>query len=235
MTPAISPLPSNTIAVSGWAHDTSVFGPLKPGQKAFSLSDLDTHPSLPDGDGSIYARALAAVIAEAAEPVTLTGWSTGAIVALEMAAAYPASIERLILFSATPKFCADDTWGHGIPAANVRAMIAGLRRDPETILRGFFKLAARPEQLTAPEYDEKITTATGQGTKFLANQLRYLMTADWRRSVSSIQIPATLIHGEKDALVPHVASVWLADHLPDAQLISLPGKGHTLLPDCLPS
>ena len=235
MTQAIPPLPSNTIAVSGWAHDTSVFGALNPAQKAFSLTELESLPSLPDGDASIYARALAAVIAVAPGPVTLVGWSTGAMVALETTAAFPDNIDRLILFSATPKFCADDTWEHGIPAANVRAMIASLRRDPETVLRGFFKLAARPERLNAAGYEEKIKAALVHGMRPLTNQLRYLMTADWRLPVSSIQVPVTLIHGQQDALIPPAASVWMADKLSHAQLISLPSKGHMLLPDCLPS
>ncbi|MDT8389010.1 MAG: alpha/beta hydrolase [Lentisphaeria bacterium] len=180
------------------------------------------------GNASIYARALAAVIADTAEPVTLAGWSTGAMVALETAAAYPANIDRLILFSATPKFCAEDAWEHGIPAANVRAMIAGLRRDPEATLGGFFKLAARPGRLTAAEYEGKIAVALRQGEKNLADQLRYLMTTDLRAAVRKITIPVTLIHGNKDAIIPRAASAWLADELPDSRLISLPGKGHTL-------
>lgn len=272
----ISPLPENTIAISGWAHDHSIFGPLTTGQKAFSLTDLEAGIPLHEGkgrcgfrmsdcgfaasihcehdetnrnrpefgagqgagqgsvseEGSIYARSLAAVIAHAPKPVTLAGWSTGAMVVLETAARYPDGIERLILFSATPKFCTDDAWTHGVPAANVRAMMAGIRRNPRATLRGFFKLVARPDRLSAPEFDGKIDTALLQPQASLVRQLRYLMTTDLRLAVSSIQIPTTLIHGQMDALIPRAAGSWLTENTPDSNLISLPGKGHMLFPDC---
>lgn len=43
---------------------------------------------------------------------------------------------------------------------------------------------------------------------------------------NSLAIPALVIWGEEDALIPLAAGEWLDEHLPDSELVALPGIGH---------
>jgi pimeloyl-[acyl-carrier protein] methyl ester esterase len=56
--------------------------------------------------------------------------------------------------------------------------------------------------------------------------LAWLYEADLRPDVEKISCPVTLLHGENDPLIPPEASRWLADRLPSARLVLLPGRAH---------
>jgi pimeloyl-ACP methyl ester carboxylesterase len=49
---------------------------------------------------------------------------------------------------------------------------------------------------------------------------------DLRPEVPHIDLPTLVIHGDADPLVPVKTSQWLADTLPDAELVLVPGAGH---------
>ena len=53
-----------------------------------------------------------------------------------------------------------------------------------------------------------------------------LASADLRGDVARIAIPTLVVAGERDTLAPPEASAWLAQALPAAQLLRLPGAGH---------
>ncbi len=51
-------------------------------------------------------------------------------------------------------------------------------------------------------------------------------SVDLRPDVSRIAQPTLILHGEADALVPLQSAQWLAQTLPNAHLVILPGAGH---------
>jgi pimeloyl-[acyl-carrier protein] methyl ester esterase len=53
-----------------------------------------------------------------------------------------------------------------------------------------------------------------------------LASADLRGDVAGIAIPTLVVAGERDTLAPPAASAWLAQALPAARLLRLPGAGH---------
>lgn len=226
-----------TLLISGWAHDGSALAPLavRLGDASrpwcFSLAELESAPAGSAGLSPL-AGSLAGHIAESAIPVELIGWSTGAMLALEVAKRIPEKICRLVLLSGTPKFCADETWRAGVPAANLRAMVIGMGKMPEPTLAGFFKLAASPRRIPPAELAGLTALALAQGERRLGKQLRYLMQCDLRDGLAGMRVPTLLLHGEQDAVVPCQAAEWLADRLPDAKLEILPGQGHALPASC---
>ena len=56
--------------------------------------------------------------------------------------------------------------------------------------------------------------------------LDWLQTLDLRAQVSAITLPALLIHGGQDGLMPLAAGQWLAEHLPNATLLTFPDAAH---------
>ena len=57
-------------------------------------------------------------------------------------------------------------------------------------------------------------------------------TKPWGFELSAITKPVKIWQGDKDFMVPHAHSRWLAKHIPTAELTFIPGQGHvTLLVD----
>ena len=73
----------------------------------------------------------------------LLGWSLGGQVALDLAAALPAGIERLALIATTPKFLAAPGWRCGTPRPLLSRLTHRLHADGERAVNDFLALAVR--------------------------------------------------------------------------------------------
>src|SRR5215813_3498525 len=60
---------------------------------------------------------------------SLLGWSFGAQLALDLAAAMPAQIDKLVLVAATPRFSESGDWPFGMNAAALATMATKLGED----------------------------------------------------------------------------------------------------------
>lgn len=239
---------ANAIFVSGWAHDAAAMHPLASAlgvaesATCLSLADLlaeeirnsklEIGQSKIENSPSPYAAALAARLRSSQKPVALCGWSTGGMVALEAAMAVPEKVSRLVLVSATARFCATDGYACGLPGGNLRALTAGAARAPEAALKGFFELAAAPATLTPEEAAAKVAAAMMQGADTLKHGLNYLRDCDLRQKLEignwKLGARCVLVHGREDRVVPCGASEFLATVLPGVRLALVDGAGHDL-------
>ena len=55
--------------------------------------------------------------------------------------------------------------------------------------------------------------------------------APWGFAPDEVTVPALLLHGDADRVVPPAHAAWLAQHLPDAELRLRPGDGHITVMD----
>ena len=60
---------------------------------------------------------------------SLLGWSLGGQIALDLAAAVPGSVERLVLVATTPRFAVAADWPYGMPATALEKMATQLRTN----------------------------------------------------------------------------------------------------------
>lgn len=209
---------------------------LLPGWGADATAFADVQARLPGiatrvvGWDAILARGPAAIeeaCAALGGPVRLAGWSLGALLALDAAAAAPGRHAGLVLVAATARFCGD---GEGHPGAEpraLRAMAARLARDAGPVLRAF---AAR---CAAPDGGEAAAAWwAAQAGRFaphdLARGLDALAALDLRGALPALRLPVSVVHGAGDAVVPVAAAAALAERCPDARLTVLPGRGHAL-------
>ena len=151
------------------------------------------------------------------QSATLLGVSEGGALAALFAATYPQRCERLILFGAFARFpnkvaalkaflaYADRGWGSGLslPAW------APSRQSDATMQQWwgrFERLGASPAAAMAV--------------------MRLAAETDISDIVSSIRVSTLVIHCKDDTLIPIECGRFLAQNIPDARLIELPGQDH---------
>lgn len=162
-------------------------------------------------------------------PVTLCGWSLGALLALHAAQRHPDKVARLILIGATPSFVQRADWPHGMTPQALAEFTEAVARDPATSLKRFIALFNQNDvnsRRVGRELTQALTTAPLPSTATLVAGLDLLRDTDLRAQVPTIRQPTLLIHGAHDPLMPLAAAQWLAATLPQAQLAVLPDAGH---------
>jgi len=216
----------------GWGMRSGAWHPL-----TTLLADRQTdHPtlelaSLPGYDGTPYPApytpeaVVDAMLAEQTQPITLCGWSLGALLAMLAAHRHPEKIEKLILISATPSFIQRTDWSHAISPAMLTEFSAAIRADAESALKRFITLFNHNDP-HAKENVRELGNFTLAPQAVLQGGLDILRELDVRHMVSGIPQPTLLIHGTRDPLMPLAAAEWLAATLPDATLKTVAEAAH---------
>jgi pimeloyl-ACP methyl ester carboxylesterase len=160
------------------------------------------------GQGGYGLQAYASDAAEVIEqhvgqaPFVLAGWSMGVSVALELLTRRPElRPQGLVLLSGTP--CLSLASWFTAEGARLTAEVAARER--------------RLGLVEAADHDAVAWTwAAIRGN-------------DQRPLLARIDVPALVLHGSADEDSPWLHGRWLAEGLPRATLVTLPGAGHSLL------
>lgn len=217
------------VLLHGWGFDRRVWdavaGPLAKRFRVHAI-DLPGHGDSPGpvaGDLDSLARA---VLDDLPPQVALAGWSLGGLVAMRVAALAPSRIRAVAFVGATPRFTNGDGWHAGLAAGSLDALSSRWAGDPAGAWREFRHLVAAG----SPSPRELLRTlpAAPRRASELAPGLTILARADLRGHLASLTMPALVIHGERDALVPVGAARFLAEALPRARLTTMADAGHAL-------
>ena len=165
------------------------------------------------------------------EPAVVVGNSMGGFVAAELALRFPERVERIALVSAAAVSIADF---NPLPAS---ALLGVLARTPLGGASGMRAVLARRRARhlafatvvrhpTLIALDVLAELAAGRGAAGLGPALEAMIRHDRRAELHRIAVPALIVHGREDMLVPVEDSIWLADTLPDARLELLEDTGH---------
>ncbi len=180
----------------------------------------------PFGGLDAVADAVAKCVPEGAR---VCGWSLGGLVAMRLATRHPARVATLGLVSTTPCFVQRDGWPHAMARGTLEAFAEGLRTEPAKTIRAFVNLNALGGPQARDRMRELAALLVERGTPSadsLAAGLALLHDADLRDEVASIDRPAAVIHGARDALAPVGAGRWLAGALPFARFVEIPDGAH---------
>lgn len=226
------------VLLHGWGMNLRVWDELAPAlSRRFRVITID----LPghgrsDWDGAALSPAAQTFrVHETLAPLTtryhLLGWSLGGQFALDLAAAMPAGIERLVLVATTPRFLAGPGWRFGLKEASLERLAGEVRAQPAQAVSGFLKsqvrgLAAR----TAGRVLERLRAALERGgsaqSDALAWGLERLRQGDLRPQLSQVRAPTLVLAGQHDRITPAAASRVLAAALPHGRFRQLRGAGH---------
>jgi pimeloyl-[acyl-carrier protein] methyl ester esterase len=188
-------------------------------------SDWDPKASTP----AAQAWRVHETLAPLTERYALLGWSLGGQFALDLAAAMPAGIERLVLVSTTPRFLAAPGWPFGTAPALLTRLAERLRRADGQAIDDFLRLQVRGNSpRTASRVLTALRAALGQGATqhaALEHGLERLRSADLRPALSMVRVPTLVICGRRDCIVRPGASRALAA-LAGARYLEFAGAAH---------
>lgn len=219
------------VLLHGWGLSPAVWAPLAPLWPAdFEILT----PALPGHGGAPACGPALADWADALLPAIppgaiVVGWSLGALLALDLARRHPAHIRALVLTGATPRFVQDSDWPCALDAATLADFQAAFGASPEPTQRRFVALQSLGDQArrsVANTLGGALSPTGPAHLPALARGLELLAETDLRASLSTLQLPVRVLHGDKDTLMPVEAAIRLADQLPQGRLSVLAGSGH---------
>jgi class 3 adenylate cyclase len=190
-----------------------------------SEGDWRTWVTGESSDADILAVLDAAV---GSEPVALLGWGPAGVTAIQIAVRHPDRVSALVLVNSYAHYVQEDDYPWGIPRASldrVAAASPGLRDTGAAL------------ELLAPSRstDERFrgwwarTQRLGVGAEQFGEAARlFLERRDVRPLLASVSVPTLVLHREGDRLVRLGAGRYLAEHIPGARLVVLPGADHAL-------
>ncbi|MDQ4078560.1 MAG: alpha/beta fold hydrolase [Chloroflexota bacterium] len=136
------------------------------------------------------------------EPANVVGHSMGGYISAELAADFPGRVDRLVLVDAA-----------GLPFGyNYPKHAFGLLR----VLR----------HLPFDFWPVLVQDAYRAGPVTILDALRQILFSDLRVKLAQIEVPALVVWGEHDTVIPVAVGETLSHSLPHAEFIVLDGAGH---------
>jgi 3-oxoadipate enol-lactonase len=171
--------------------------------------DLPDGPiSLDDLGGAVLAQL------DGLERVSFCGLSLGAMVGMWLAARAPERIERLVVACTSARFGPPERWT--ARAATVRA--EGMEAVADAQLDRWFTPAFPEDERR--RYRRMFVSTPAES---YARYCDLLAVADLRSELDAIRAPTLVISGEQDPAVAPEDAVLLAERIPDATLVMIPG------------
>jgi pimeloyl-[acyl-carrier protein] methyl ester esterase len=182
-----------------------------------------------DGTPAELAWMIHDTLVTVSQRYSLLGWSLGGQIALDLTAAMPNRIERLILVATTPKFTAGPDWPHGMEANALAELAAQLRTNYRGTVHDFLELQVHgsPDDVAVVEHLRHTLLVHGEAQpRALLAGLNTLAINDLRASLPHVRVPVLVIAGQHDRVTPPAASRALAEALPDARYAELRHAAH---------
>jgi pimeloyl-ACP methyl ester carboxylesterase len=186
---------------------------------------------LPGNEVSTYEQRMddvrAVMDAVGSERAAVLGWSEGAPLCALFAATYPQRTTALVMYGGVPRFVSDDDYQWGFPREVLDDWVeqivpAAWGQDEELLRLWAPSVAEQPGPRRWFVRFGRLAASPG------AAQALFGMAQDLdiRDILPAIRVPTLVIHRTEDSLVEVEHSRYMAERIPDAKLVELPGVDH---------
>jgi pimeloyl-ACP methyl ester carboxylesterase len=192
--------------------------------RGLGASEGDPRDSLA---GEIFDADLSAVVdAVGFRRPAMVGSGVRGPAAIHFSVTHPERVSALVLFGTYAHYVQEDDYSWGLSPEDLDAFVAGLRERWGT---------APPMELVAPSRiaDERFrawVARTGRfsaGPDLMAELTRGSFESDVRALLASVKVPTLVLHRERDAVFAMGAGRFLAEHIPNAKFVVLPGDANS--------
>jgi class 3 adenylate cyclase len=189
----------------------------------------DPLPADPLPPWEAYAEELAVILDEVgAERAALLAEFDAGPTALFFAATQPERTAALILANTAAKFVAADDYPAGLPAEAAETVLAQVVQFWGTDATVAMLFPSRAGDARFRRWYAKFQR-TGASPSVATAFLRAMMEVDVRPILPLIQAPTLVLHRRNLQLIPIEHGRYLADHIPGAMLVELPGADGALM------
>jgi class 3 adenylate cyclase len=193
-------------------------------KRGTGLSDPVTPETLPTLEER--AEDVASVLdAVGSSRCAVAGFSEGGVDAMYFAATRPERVSSLALYGAWPRFFASEEYPVGWQQQDLAGLVDAILTfwGQGTLLPLIAPSAAQDKRMLSwwASY-ERLAASPGIAAAFL----RIALDVDLRGVLSSIAAPTLIVHRIDDVFASVEHARYLADHIPDARLVELPGRDH---------
>ena len=145
--------------------------------------------------------------------------------AVHFSVAHPERVSTLVLVNSYAHYVREDDYPWGLPPESLDRFVAALKQR---------WIADAPVEILAPSRvaDERFRAWYSRSVRFYGgpDQIADLhgagYKADVRHLLSSISVPTLVLHREGNRVIRLGSGRYLAEHIPDARLVVLPGDDH---------
>lgn len=185
------------------------------------LSDRVAEQTLEERIGDVRA----VMDAAGSERAAIYGWSEGGPMCLMFAATYPQRTSALILFGSFASM-RNEPWGVTREALDRFLGQLDAHWGEGVLLR--LNAPSRSNDAAFLQWFARIERAAASPGSVLA-LMRANYEIDVRHLLPTIQAPTLILHRAGDALTPVRAGRYLAEHIPGAKYVEIPGTDHMVL------
>jgi class 3 adenylate cyclase len=181
------------------------------------------------GAGNRRDADLLAVVdaAVGSEPVALLGWGPAGARVIEFSVIHPLRVSALVLVNSYAHYVREDDYPWGLPRASLDRLVAARQEGRDT--------GAELEVLAPSRVgDDRFRTwwarahRLGVGAELFAESARAGVERDVRPLLGLVSVPTLVLHREDDGWVRVGAGRFVAEHIPGARFVVLPGADHAL-------
>jgi class 3 adenylate cyclase len=161
------------------------------------------------------------------ERPAIVGGSIRGPTAIHFAVTYPERVSALILVNTFAHYVIDDDYPWGVPPESIDQVVATVKETWGTVPN--LEILA-PSRVT----DERFRAWYARSVRFFGgpDQIGHMVRANWEADVrprlSAVSVPTLVVHREGDRVIQPGAGRYLAEHIPNARFVMLPGEDHLL-------
>ena len=225
---------ADIVLLHGWGLHSGVWQPVieaLPGDYRVTCIDLPGHGHSDAAVAQDGDTVLDQLLRAAPPRAVWVGWSLGGMLALMAALRAPERVSGLLMIAASARFTVGDDWSHATSAEVFSQFRRDLDRDYQRTLSRFLVLQTRGSEqagatLCRLKQDLQQAPPTAAG---LLTGLNLLGSLDLRAELGSLSMPASLVLGERDTLVPAAVGGDMRSLCPAIGVRELAGCGHAPL------
>jgi class 3 adenylate cyclase len=162
------------------------------------------------------------------ERAAFFGCHTGGRLALLLAATHPDEVSAVVTFGSHPATLRDDDYPWGSTEEEREAVLAMIERSsPSEMLDALLPFLG-PSEADDPSVRRwyRVYASSASSPVETLEGVRSLGPVDIRGLLGSIQAPVLVLHRTGDRMANVEASRYLAERIPGARLVELPGQDH---------
>jgi class 3 adenylate cyclase len=168
---------------------------------------------------------IAVLDAVGSEQAVLLGYGLSGSSAIRFSATHPERVSALVLVNTWAHYVREDDYPLGMTPTDLERFVAFVK---ETWGTGAFLELPAPSRAADERFQAWFarTQRLGVGPDESAEMFRVAFEGDVRPLLSSVRVPTLVLHRAGNRFIQLGAGQYLAEHIPGAKLVVLPGDDH---------